>query len=71
VSKPTQIAHGRVAALARHRGADDPDLQAAQVDLRTARLVDLIKKEAEADPPLSEEVRAKLAVILLGGHNAA
>jgi hypothetical protein len=36
-------------------------------DLRAARLSELIRKEAAADPPLTTEQRVKLAGLLLGG----
>jgi hypothetical protein len=35
------------------------------MELREAKLADAIKREAEADPPLSMEQRSKLANLLL------
>jgi hypothetical protein len=41
----------------------------ADPDLREIKLREAIKREAEMDPPLSQEVRAKLAALLIGGGN--
>ncbi len=63
-------ARGRLNALQRHRNPDDPDLTAARAGLREAKLAEQIAREAEADPPLSVEQRARLAVQLLAGPAA-
>jgi len=63
-------ARGRLNALQRHRSPDDPAIDAARVDLRVAKLVDEITREAETDPPLSPETRARLAILLLGGGDS-
>jgi hypothetical protein len=77
-------ARGRYAVLSRHRSdPSDPDLLAAKTDLdrivreekqaaREAKLRELIKEQVEAEPPLTEAQRNRLAVLLRGGdHDAA
>jgi len=59
-------ARARLNALQRHRGPDDPVTTIARLDLREAKLAEDIVREAESDPPLTAEQRARLAVILLG-----
>ena len=61
---------GRVAALSRSRGADDPDLIAARRDLRVERLADHIRRTVDAAPPLTVEQRDRLAMLLRGGSAA-
>jgi hypothetical protein len=72
-------ARARLAALQRHRpNPDDPDVTAARSGLREAKLAEEIRREADADPPLTPDQRARLAVLLLrpagdgqgGGHAA-
>jgi hypothetical protein len=58
-------ARGKLNALQRHRSPDDPAIADARIDLRVAKLADEITREAAADPPLSAEARARLAVLLL------
>ena len=61
----------RVAALHRHRAADDPALTEAQRDLRAARLEAHVRAVVDAAPPLTAEQRARLAALLRGsgaGH---
>jgi len=58
-------ARGRLNALQRHRPPDDPEIDAARVDLRVAKLADEIIREAGADPPLTSEQKARLAILLL------
>jgi hypothetical protein len=64
-TNPHLSAAGRVSVLTRHRGPNHPDVIAARAELREARLREAIAREAEADPPLSPEQRARLAVLLL------
>lgn len=54
----------KVAALTRSRDDDDPELQDARRNLRMARLADYIRKTVDAAPPLTEEQRDRLAVLL-------
>jgi hypothetical protein len=58
---------GRHNALKRYRPADDPALVDARRDLRAARAEDYIRKLVEASPPLTDEQRAGLAVLLRSG----
>ena len=56
----------RVASLSRSRTPDDPDLIAARRNLRAARLEDYIRRTVDAAPPLLDEQRDRLAVLLRG-----
>ncbi len=56
----------RVASLSRSRTPDDPDLVAARRDLRAARAEDYIRKLVDAAPPLSDDQRDRLALLLRG-----
>ncbi len=56
----------RVASLSRSRPATDPDLLAARRDLRAARAEDYIQALVDAAPPLSQEQRDDLALLLRG-----
>lgn len=57
---------GRLNALRRHRGPDDPAVQRAEVDLVQARAEDYIRRLVESAPALTPEARARLAVLLRG-----
>lgn len=57
----------RVAALARYRPPDDPDLLDAKRDLRESRLAEHIAHSVAEVPPLTDTQRSRLAVLLLGG----
>ena len=54
----------RIAALSRSRPADDPDLVEARRDLHAARLAEHITRVVDAAPPLTDEQRDRLAVLL-------
>ena len=54
----------RVASLTRSRDPEDPDLVEARRKLRAARLEDAITKLVDAAPPLTDEQRRRLAVLL-------
>jgi hypothetical protein len=54
----------RVAALARRRPANDPDLQAARRRLKAARLEDHVRKTVESWPPLDKDQLDRIAVLL-------
>ena len=56
----------RVASLSRSRTADDPALVAARRDLRAARAEDYIKALVDSAPPLTDEQRERLALLLRG-----
>ena len=66
-SPAVATARGRKAALARHRSADDPQLIAATVDLKAERLAEHIKRTVDNAPPLTQEQRDRLALLLRGG----
>ncbi len=53
-----------VAALAKHRTPDDPDLADARRNLRAARLEYYIRATVEAAPPLTAQQRDRLALLL-------
>ena len=61
----------KVAALSRDRSPEDPDLLAAHRDLREARLEAYIRRTVDAAPPLSDEQRDRLAVLLRATPTAA
>ena len=54
----------RVAALSRDRAANDPDLLDARRNLRAARLEEYIARTVAAAPPLTDEQRSRLALLL-------
>lgn len=54
----------RVASLSRSRTSDDPDLLAARLRLKVARLEDYITRVVDEAPPLTAEQRDKLAALL-------
>lgn len=54
----------RVAALSRSRTPDDPELVDARRDLRAARAEDYIKALVDGFPPLSDEQKRRLSVLL-------
>jgi len=56
----------RVASLTRSRCADDPELLDARRDLRAERLAEYIKNTVETAPPLTQEQRDRLALLLRG-----
>ncbi|ADU49176.1 hypothetical protein [Intrasporangium calvum] len=59
-----------IAALSRSRTPDDPDLVAARQAHKAARLQGYIERVVADWPPLSDEQRARLAVLLRGGGAA-
>jgi hypothetical protein len=60
------IASRRENALKRYRPANDPLVVEATRKRKVAALAEAIRQEAESDPPLTAEQRARLAVLLLG-----
>jgi hypothetical protein len=60
----------RVAALSRDRAKDDPELLDARRSLKTERLADYISRTVEAAPPLTDEQRARLSLLLQAGGAA-
>lgn len=63
-------ARAQVAALSRSRAADDPDLLEAKQELRITRAEDYIRSIVAAAPPLTDEQKARLAVLLNAGQVA-
>lgn len=61
----------RVAALSRSRSTDDPELIEARRNLKAGRLEDYIRRAVDAAPPLSDEQRDKLSLLLRGGDRVA
>lgn len=57
----------RVASLTRSRPPDDPDLADARRALKTERLADYIRRVVDEAPPLTNEQRDRLAILLRGG----
>ena len=57
-------ARARIAALTRHH-PDDPDsLEIARRDLAAANIENYIRRTVDAAPPLTDEQRDRLAVLL-------
>jgi hypothetical protein len=54
----------RVAALSRSRTPDDPDLLDARRNLRAARAEDYIRALVDGAPPLTDEQKHRLSVLL-------
>jgi hypothetical protein len=65
-----QSERARVASLSRSRTPTDPDLIAAKRDLRAERLADHIARVVAAAPPLTNEQRDRLSLLLRGGDAA-
>lgn len=54
----------RVASLTRSRTPDDPELVDARRNMRAARAEDYIKRLVDSAPPLNDEQRDRLALLL-------
>lgn len=54
----------RVAALSRSRTTDDPELVNARRNLAAERLAAYIKRTVDEAPPLTDEQRTRLALLL-------
>lgn len=52
--------HAHVAALARHRAPDDPDLIAARDRLRDEKLISAISRALKKSPPLTDALRERI-----------
>ncbi len=61
-----QNARARRAINTRHHGPDSPQAVEALRDLRAARAEDYIKSLVDAAPPLTDEQRDRLALLLRG-----
>jgi len=62
-----RVASTRLAALTRHRSADDPEVAEASRDLRAAQLEQHVRRVVDEMPPLSADQRARLIVLLRSG----
>jgi hypothetical protein len=70
VSQTTRHYRGRVAALTRSRAGNDPELVDAKLKLRETRLAEYIQQTVDEAPPLTEEQRTRLSLLLRGGDAA-
>ena len=59
-------ASSRVSALSRSRSDNDPVLVEARQALRVAGLAEYIQRVLDTAPPLTQEQRDKLAILLRG-----
>jgi hypothetical protein len=57
----------KLAGLVAHRDPDDPAITEARAALKAAGLQARIKRDVDSWPPLSEAVRAALALLLRPG----
>jgi hypothetical protein len=71
LSKAAAHHRARIAALSRDRQSDDPELVGARRDLRATRLEDHVARVLAEAPPLSDEQRERIAVVLRAGRGAA
>jgi len=78
VSDPTRpkrsrhtTAHGHLAALTKHRRPGDPELVAAQREVAEIKAERLIRDLVAQAPPISLDVRRRLAEILSGTADRA
>lgn len=62
---------GRLAAVEKHHGPDDPRVSELRRDLAAERLDEAIRDAVTAAPPLTDAQRRRLAAILLGGQAQA
>jgi hypothetical protein len=58
----------KIAALTRRRPPDHPDVVEARRSLRAERLAAKITETVAGWPPLTEQQKASLAILLLGGE---
>ena len=61
-------ASSRVSALSRSRSDNDPVLVEARQALRVAGLAEYIQRVLDTAPPLTQEQRDKLAILLRGAE---
>jgi hypothetical protein len=70
-TKTWQHYRGKIAGLSRDRKPDDPELAAARLNLREARVAAYITRTVNAAPPLTSEQRNRLAQLLHAGATDA
>jgi hypothetical protein len=63
---PVLSQRGRRNVLVRHYGADDPRTVEAERDLKAAGLEQHIREIIDTAPPITEEQRSRLALLLRG-----
>jgi hypothetical protein len=68
---PVPPAKARLAGLVAHRDPADPAITDARVGLKSANLAARIRADVASWPPLSADVRAELALLLLTGDGDA
>lgn len=61
----------RVAGLSRDREPDDPELAAARLNLKAARLEEHVRKTIESFPPLTRDQLDRIAGLLRTGGGTA
>jgi hypothetical protein len=61
------VERARVAGLSQRHDPGDPELVEAQTNLKTMMLRRHIEKVLDAAPPLTQEQRNRLALLLQGG----
>jgi hypothetical protein len=69
--RPHLVKRGELAAITRHHPDDAQRIEAARAELRDANAEWHIREIVDQAPPLSAETRARLAVLLLSGGDAA
>lgn len=62
---PTEVAHQRARLANASRRGDPAAVDSCRRDLAAAKLETYIRRTVEQAPPLSAEVRARLAAVLL------
>ena len=63
MSQPNHY-RARIAALSRSRTPDDPDLLVARLEHRAARLEEYVARAVAEAPPLTPEMRDRIALLL-------
>jgi hypothetical protein len=66
VANPRSVVAGRLGAVIRYRGHNDPDVPIARRELRVLEAEDRLRDLLAADPPPTVEQRRRLAALLLG-----
>ena len=57
-----------IARTTRYDGADSPKLQGLRSELRAAKVAEFIEKTVNEAPPLTQQQRDRLALLLRGGE---
>lgn len=69
MSTPPSWQHhrARIAALSRDRRPDDPEIAAARIELKAARLAEHVQRVVDAAPPLTEHQLDRIGALLRRG----